>query len=211
MLLHSRTGRLPLREYLNSNENNLSEMRRIWDAVRAQVLSSEFIIAYFIFSLVLVSALFLWDTTTRDILISERLYEMDKLATDSVEKLIRTSGVPEDWVGESVDNISSLGLADESRILDQGKVLWFIELMDPTRSDACGGGISNYNCSRHLLGMERYEFYFTITDLDGNMLTLEGQNCSTGNSPGYADYLVTMRRSVMLNNEIVEVSFTAWI
>ena len=185
-------------------------MRRVWDAVRAQVLSSEFIIAYFIFSIVLVSALLLWNTTTRDLLISERLYEMDKLATDSVEKLIRTSGFPEDWVEKPVDNISSLGLADESRILDQGKILRFIELMDPNRFDECGGGISNYNCSRHLLGMGRYEFYFTMTDEDGNILTLEGQNCSTGSSPADADYLVTMKRSAMLNDEIVEVSFTTW-
>jgi len=179
---------------------------------RAQVFSSELIIAYFIFSIVLVSVFFLWDTTTKNILRSERLHEMDKLATDAVEKLIRTSGYPEDWTDKSLDNISSIGLANESRILDQEKILKFIDLMDGSRYDNLCNDItvSNYNCSRHLLGMKKYEFYFTMTDIDGNILNLEGQNCSTGNLPINEDYKIPIKRSAMLNDEIVKISFVVW-
>jgi len=178
----------------------------------AQVFSGEFIMAYFIFSIVLVSVFFLWDTTTKNILRSERLHEMDKLATDAVEKLIRTPGYPEDWTDKPLDNISSIGLANESRILDRGKVLRFLNLMDGSRYDnLCNDiTISNYNCSRYLLGMKKYEFYFTMTDIDDNILNLEGQNCSTGNPPVDADYLISIKRSAMLNDEIVKISFVVW-
>ncbi len=187
-------------------------MIEMQNARRAQVLSGELITACFIFSLVLVYVFFLWDTTTKNILRSEILYEMDKLGTGAVEKLIRTPGYPEDWTNKLLDNISSMGLANESRMLDRGKILRFINLMDASEyDDLCNDAlISNYQCSKHLLGMEKYEFYLTMTDMDDNILNLEGWNCSTGNSPVDEDYLISIPRSAILDDEIVKISFVVW-
>ncbi len=182
----------------------------IIQARRAQIASSEFIMAYFIFSLVLISALFLWDTTTKNILKSEHLHKMNSLGTDAVEKLLRTSGFPGDWIVKPVDNISALGLVNESRILDRGKVLRFVELMDSSKFNECGVAVSNYNCSRYLLGVEKYEFYFTLKDVNGSIMTIEGQNCSTGNFPVDADYIISVRRSAILDDEIVMISLVMW-
>jgi hypothetical protein len=199
-------------KYLNSQRQILNEMAGIKNARRAQVLSGETITAFFIFSLVLVYMFFLWDTTTRNIIVSESLHEMDKVGTDTMEKLLRTSGAPDDWIEKSLYNISAIGLANESRTLDRGKVLRFIYLMDSSTYDnLCEDPLmSNYDCSRILLGMRKYDFYFTMMDINGSILNLEGRNCTTGRVPAGEDYMITIKRSAMLDDNIVKISFVIW-
>ncbi|HEX55525.1 MAG: hypothetical protein DRO94_04810 [Candidatus Altiarchaeales archaeon] len=182
---------------------------------KAQTFSSEFILAYIIFLLVLTAILFLWDTTNRSIITSERLYDMENSAINAVEKLIRTPGMPNDWFStSSTDDIISIGLANKSRILDERKVLKFIELMSTSGSSLCPTGIigsNNYNCSRYLLGLGKYEFYFELMDINGTVLNLNGTQCATGNSPhGDYEYMLTIWRSAILNDEIVKIKFVVW-
>lgn len=190
---------------------------------RAQILSSELIMSAFLFSLIIILAFVSWDTTIKSILRSETLHEMDSLSTNAVEKLARTSGFPGDWASLPVDNVSSMGLSGESRVLDQGKVLRFVDLMvdemctnisnNPCYnvSDSSTYNITKYECNRHFLGMGRYDFYFTITDLDENVVVLESLNCSAGRSPVDADYMVNVKRSAILNEGVVKISFIGWM
>ncbi|HIE34409.1 MAG TPA: hypothetical protein EYP86_04660 [Candidatus Altiarchaeales archaeon] len=182
---------------------------------KAQTFSSEFLLAYLIFLLVLTSIFILWDTTNKNIMASETLYNMENLGINAVEKLIRTSGVPSNWSdATSPDDILSLGLVNESRILNEKKVLKFIELMNTTVDTLCPSDIpsprSNYNCSRYLLSIGKYEFYFELMDINGTTLNLNGTRCTTGNYPSNDDYKITLRRTAILNNEIVRIRFTIW-
>jgi hypothetical protein len=181
---------------------------------KAQVLMSELIIAVFIFTLVLGMVFFLWDMTSSGIMRSEFLHEMDSSSSDALEKLVRTEGYPADWASLPLDNISAIGLAsNDSRILDQNKVLRFLDLMDTGKyDDLCGDAtISNYDCSRYLLGLKKYELHFTLTDMEDNSLMLAGWNCSTGKASSDPDFLVSVKRSAVLNGEIVKANLVVWV
>ncbi|RLI90509.1 MAG: hypothetical protein DRO89_05745 [Candidatus Altiarchaeales archaeon] len=185
---------------------------------KAQVLSGEFILASAIFLFVLTSIFLLWSTTTRNIAESEIMYEMDEVATNAIEKLIRTSGYPDDWESIppiEIDNVSALGLATESRILDKEKVLKFLYIMSNTSSDnpcnlSSPETISNYECNKHFLGIGRYDFYLDITYLNGTIVNIKGKSCTTGLIPGNTEYMLTKRRNALLDGDIVKVTLTVF-
>ena len=180
---------------------------------KAQVLSGEFILACVIFLFVLASIFFLWSTTTRNIAESEIMHGMDEVATNAIEKLIRTSGYPDDWENippAEIDNVSAIGLATESRILDKKKVLKFLYIMSNNTHNPCGPNISNYECNKHFLGIGRYDFYLDITYLNGTIVNVKGRNCTTGLIPGNTEYMLTKRRNALLDGDIVKVTLTVF-
>lgn len=180
---------------------------------KAQVLVGELIIAVFIFTLVLATVFFLWDTTSVSITKSEFLHEMDASSSDALEKLVRTEGYPEDWANRSLNETSAIGLAsNDSRILDQDKVLRFMDLLDSEKyDDLCGDvTISNYDCSRYILGLKKYELRFTLTDMEDVTLVLAGRNCSTGKAPTGSEFMVSVKRSAVLDGEIVKANMVVW-
>jgi hypothetical protein len=187
-------------------------VKKFWGG-RGQVLTSEFIAAVFIFMIVLVFAVFLWTTVWADIARAEFLHDFEAAADDAVEKLVRTEGYPVDWETRALDNISSVGLCSESRVLQEAKVGRFLELMDSGEyDDLCDdASISNYNCSRSLLGLQGYEFYFTLSDMDDNILVLGGRNASTGNFPAEYEYMVSAPRSAVFNGSIVKANLVVWV
>ena len=181
---------------------------------RGQILSSEFIIAAVIFMFVLGAILFMWTMTTFQINQSELVYTMDESATNAAEKLVRTGGLPHNWSSLAVDNISSLGLVNESRVIDQGKLDRFMILMDDSTTSSvydnpCNDGSispspTNYECNRHFLGLGRYDFNITVNYLDGTSID------KAGVSPSDADYIISKRRNALLDNEVVVVTLTVW-
>ena len=181
---------------------------------KAQVISTEFILASGIFLMILTSIFVLWNTTTSKMRESEILYEMDDVSTNAIEKLVRTVGYPKDWEDIEVDNVSALGLITESRVLDEEKVLRFLNItgnfISPNPFDnPCSPPITNYNCNRHFLGMGKYDFYFDITYPNGTTVRIQGQNCTSGVMPGDAKKL-TKKRNALLDKDIVKIKLTVW-
>ncbi|MBN2014868.1 MAG: hypothetical protein JW778_06780, partial [Candidatus Altiarchaeota archaeon] len=129
---------------------------------------------------------------------------------------------PVAWESLPVDDVLSIGLVNESRVLDPGKVLRFLDIMENetctdtlinpcyNASDSDTFDITKYECNKHFMGVGDYEFYFTVTDLDDNILSLGGVNCSTGISPMDYDYLTNMKRSAVLGDDVVKISFMVW-
>ncbi len=182
---------------------------------KGQVLSSELIIAVFIFTMVLSSVFFLWDLVSKEILRSELVKDSDFVAKSATEKLIKTPGVPYGWESSDFNEISSVGIVNESRVLDKGKVLRFVEIMDSTHyeplcHDHEGNPLSNYACSKYLLGLKDYEFYFTLNDLEGNLVELDGVTCSTGKPISGEEYSFKVERSAVLDHGIVKVNLYLW-
>ncbi|MCK4491884.1 MAG: hypothetical protein KAU03_04620 [Candidatus Altiarchaeales archaeon] len=178
---------------------------------RAQAFSTEFVFAYLIFMLVFSMTIFLWNTTIQDIIHSEEVYEMKEVGVDVTERLIRTAGVPEDWTNDS-KNVTVIGLATESRILDADKVKKFIEMYNSSNT--------NYDDYKHLMSLGGsdigrlggFDFEFRIDHLNGSIYTLDGLNCSTGrplNFSSDAQYLTT-KRTAILTDEIVRVTMIIW-
>lgn len=182
--------------------------------IRGQILSSEFILACSIFMFVLLSVLVMWSATTREMTRSEILYDMDNAATNAVEKLARTSGLPGDWASLPMDNVSSIGLSNESRRLDREKVKRFVYVME---NAACVDPDDNpcisttkYDCNRYLLGLGRYNFFFNMTYLNGSAVELDGDECVTGVAPAGDDYLLSKTRNALLGDDIMRINFIIW-
>ncbi|HDI72858.1 MAG TPA: hypothetical protein ENF58_01855 [Candidatus Altiarchaeales archaeon] len=177
---------------------------------RAQVSSGELLMACFIFFLVLIMAITIWNNTTEKIKGSERFYDLEETAVDISEKLVRTGGIPSGW---SKENVTVIGLANEPRVLDQGKILEFLDMMNDSafNNPPCNDpGISNYECNKHILGIGKYEFYFTLEDINGTTIEIENISCYTGKEPQNETEKLTVTRTAILNNKIVRMVLTLW-
>ncbi|MBU4266644.1 MAG: hypothetical protein L6243_00930 [Candidatus Altiarchaeales archaeon] len=166
---------------------------------KGQAFSTEFLLAYLIFSLVLVFAFYLWNTTTADIIEAKNRYEIEDKAVELAEKLLRTRGIPADW---SLSDVESIGLADESRILNSGKVLNFVILMNSSNQ--------NYENNSWLLGIGKYDFYFNLTYINGTTMSINDTLCSAGTKAVNETSMITVQRTGLLNNEIVTIKLTVW-
>lgn len=174
---------------------------------RGQLSSGEIIVAYFIFFLALTASITLWVDATNKINNRERLAEFQDAASDIAEKLVRTKGVPLNWTKEDV---AAIGLAREARILSPEKILYFVELMnDSTTSSGCGA-ISEYECNKHLMGLGKYDFYFQLEDLEGEIINIGGVNCIAGRVPVNEAEKITIIRSAILEENITRIKFTLW-
>ncbi len=176
---------------------------------KAQIFSGEFLLAYFIFMTVLALALLLWYNTTRDVASVESYKLMEEKAVDAAEQLVRTAGIPENW---NKTNVVSVGLANESRILSAEKIASFLELMNASAQDGlCNDpSLSNYECSRNMLGLSEYDFQYTIDYLNGSPLYINGKEAVTGRAPANETRMMAVQRSALLNGTTVRATLTVW-
>jgi len=116
---------------------------------KAQANSVELLVGYFIFAMALTIAITLWTTTWDNVNKAEKLDDFETTATYIAEKLVRTPGYPENW---TPDNVITIGLANDPRILDNEKIEHFIDMMNDTHisSNPACSGISNYECNKYL-------------------------------------------------------------
>ncbi|OYT54388.1 MAG: hypothetical protein B6U72_02825 [Candidatus Altiarchaeales archaeon ex4484_2] len=181
---------------------------------RGQAFSVESIFAYLIFLIVFSSVIFLWNQSTANIMQAEHSVEVQDLGMVITENLVRTRGIPENWtdydyLSEDSDNlgVEIIGLADESRILEEDKVIAFMDMMNSSNN--------NYTSHKWLLGLSKprfqLEFYFTITDLNGTLYNMSGRLLQTGRPPSEdAIYKFPIVRTAILEDEIVKVKLVVW-
>ncbi len=174
---------------------------------RAQMFSGDFLLGFVLFFAAFTLILGLWGTTTREILSSENYLAMEDAGSDAIEKLVRTEGSPADW-GET--SASSIGLANQSRILNSNKVVSFTRMMRDDETGDCGGGYTKYECNGHLLGLGGYAFRLNMSYINGTTLSLNGTGIVTGRAPIGDSYSLTLDRTALLGGEIVKVYLTVW-
>jgi hypothetical protein len=179
---------------------------------RGQIISGEFILATVIFMLVLGMILLMWTMTTVQINQSELVYSMDEAATGAVEKLVRTEGLPTNWSGLAADNISAVGLAGESRVLDYAKTVRFLSLMNDSSSSSTPAAYDNpcvtgtkYDCNRHLMGLGKYDFHLNLTYLNGSFIDETGIPPSSDSG-----YIISKKRNALLNGSVVTITLSVW-
>lgn len=176
---------------------------------KGQVFSGELLLAYAIFTLALILVVYMWSSVVGDIFESEGMYDLENAAMDMSETLMKTPGVPETW---NKSNVDAVGLVNTSRSLGEEKVLYFIDLMDSNLYDSnCGGGISNYECNKHLTGIGVYDFYLSMEYLNGSVVSINGRPCTTGKQPASETKKITVTRTGLLNTTIVKTRITVWI
>ena len=173
---------------------------------RGQVFSGEFIIGFLLFMACLALLLSLWDSSTRDILVAENLRSLEDHAVDAAEQLVRTPGFPAEW---TVGNVTSVGLANESRVLSGRKLKEFVRYIRDNESNLCGSG-SNYECNMHMLGVGGYYVYFNISYFNGSTASVDGMNIFSGRRPVNDTQRITVVRTALLNDEMTRVYLTLW-
>ena len=153
---------------------------------KGQVFSMDFMIACTVFVLA-VSILFVYWTYT-----SNKIDETNRI-NDMIEKAYLISeiwfreGIPKHWNASSVVD---LGLSDEHRF-------------NRTKMDSLND-LGYENVSK-LIGIEVYDYNFTVYDTNKNMLYTFGQN------PSNTDNIVKIKRVGILDGEIVIMDTMVWI
>ena len=171
-----------------------------------QLFGGEFLASYMVFLAALVVVLYLWNSNLREIDDAERQQQMNNIAVEATEQLLRTSGSPTNW---TLSNFSVLGLANESRVLEKEKVKDFMLLMSYENTSLCTGS-PNYECNRHLLGLGTYDFSLNMTYLNGSMVMINSTMCFAGRNPENDTYRITVTRTALVEGELVKVHFTMW-
>ncbi|MBD3260277.1 MAG: hypothetical protein GF334_01145 [Candidatus Altiarchaeales archaeon] len=180
---------------------------------RAQIFSGEFFLSYFIFLVAIALIFYLWDTTQKEILRSEKQKKIYELAVDLTERLVRTRGYPSQW---NYDDVHAFGLANESRILEECKIYWFVKMLDSGSDDdyCVAGASSNYEACKYLLGLKGYDMYMNVTNLTDHTITVECEGeqvlAATGRKPVDEDYLVLINRKALLDGEILQIRTNIW-
>ncbi len=174
--------------------------------VAGQMFSGEFLIAFMIFLIAVILMISIWSNQTSDILLVEKRINLEESGVEASEKLLRTGGEPFFW---NSSNVSSFGLANESRELMVDKILSFVELTRDNLTGHCSGG-SNYECNLYLLGMGGNQFLFNLTDLGGATLNLANVSAVSGRPPENVTESVTITRTAILDGDIVRLYFTVW-
>ncbi|MFC2162833.1 hypothetical protein ACFLRF_04055 [Candidatus Altiarchaeota archaeon] len=174
---------------------------------KGQAFSLEIVISYMIFLVILVMILYLWNMTTREIMEANTQKNINEISIDMAEQLVRTPGNPRNW---TADNVSTIGLANESRRLMRGKMVSFMHLMDTVNGSLCSDGDSNYECNRYMMGVMAYDFYINITYLNKSALEIDGTQVVIGRSPVNETELVTVVRAALVNESIVLMHLTVW-
>lgn len=190
---------------------------------KGQALSTESVFAYLIFLIIFGSIIFLWNQTTTDVGTSEHHIEVQNIGIVIAENLVRNSGVPSNWTEYNymAKNASDLevevvGLANESRILEEEKMKAFIKMFNCTNS-AASPNCANQNYSSHkwVLGLSRakfnLEFYANFTYLNGSQAEVDNMDCFTGKKPTKGSiYEFPIKRTAILNDKIVRMKLIVW-
>lgn len=163
---------------------------------KGQMFTGDLAVATMLFIATLTLVFLLWDNITEKINSAEQYKEMDTLATDITEQMLRTPGSPIDW---NETNVYSIGLADEDRVLNESKLLAFVGMYNTT---------VRYRDNQFFMNLGPYDFFINFTYLNGTQLVVNETTIATGLAP--EGDRITFYRSASLNNETLRIYFTAW-
>ena len=128
---------------------------------KGQGVAIDFLFAILIFLLVLNASMALIDSSNTTALDKNLIGELQASASQAIDMLVRTEGVPKDWQdNNSIDETVLIGLAKRDRVLDNDKVNTFIEW-----AKDYNGTTGDYNKVKLLL-LSGYDFHFKIGNLE---------------------------------------------
>jgi len=151
--------------------------------MKAQLWSMDLAVSAIIFIAMIGIFFFTLNNFSADASKQNELLLMQELSLEATESLIRTQGLPQDW---NSGNVQVIGLAEKENVLDEGKVLEFIQYV-------------NYEQSKTLLGIGNYDYNITIQHLNRTIMTLQGQELQMGSGCADAKDILTVERYVLLN------------
>lgn len=154
---------------------------------KGQMFSTDFIIASTIFVLAVAILLVYWRYT------SNKISETN-LINDMIEKAYLISeiwfreGIPKYW---NASNVIDIGLSNDHRF-------------NKTKMDSLNDPVLGYKNVTKLIGVEVYEYNFTVYNTTKSVIYTFGQN------PSNPDNLLKIKRVGILDGKVVTVDVMVW-
>lgn len=165
--------------------------------MKAQVWSIDFIVSVMAFTAVVALMLFVWKSASTQAGESIRIGELQKVALNAADMLVRSPGIPPNWTSEGV---VFMGLAEREGVISPDKV-----------SEMLGTG---YNESRKALHIGSGEFYISLRDYNGTLLNVTAAGNQTaaehGSYPNGSGFVVPVERYVLFNGELARLRLIVW-
>ena len=124
---------------------------------KGQLITSDFVLATIILIIIIQASMSFWNRNVVALDARDERNEIENLALSVADLLIKNPGIPEDW---NSSNVVSIGLAEETNVLDYERVLNFTSL--------------SKDKAKELLGIKVFEFIFQLKDTNGNVLLRYG-------------------------------------
>lgn len=164
--------------------------------MKAQVWSFDFAASVIVFFMIMSVLFFVWQYTTIQNEDQMLFNDMENSALTITDTLIRTRGFPEYW---NASNVEILGLASEENVLNETKLLMFVQM--------------GYDDSKRILGVPAYQFYFQVLHLNGTQATANGTELVAGLNP--LDYpnsttVVPLERYILFDSKVAKLRFMLW-
>ena len=125
--------------------------------LKAQVWSTDFSVSAVIFITMVALIFFVFNITSQDAASQAALSDMQNRGLEASEALVRTPGYPPGW---NSWNVQVVGLATQENSLNNSKIFSFLGM--------------DYSNSKTALGLESYEYNFSLENLDGTAFYLVG-------------------------------------
>ncbi|MBU0456954.1 MAG: hypothetical protein ABH824_02605 [Nanoarchaeota archaeon] len=157
---------------------------------QGQLFSLDLVISLVAFIIVIFFVLSLWNLYLTRLGENINSEEMQLLAFQITDMLIKSPGDPNNWQDDP-DNVTVIGLHLNPGYLDEDKLNTFLSL--------------DYDQVKENFNIERFEFNFNILDLDGNIINSTGSSVNES-----ASQAISTNRFVFIGNETRQLSFTLW-
>lgn len=123
---------------------------------KGQIFTTDLIVALTVLLFILVISATSFGLIQNSLNEEEFYAEMQEKAVNASQVLVATKGNPDSWVKlNDLTGINSIGLAKENNVLDENKVDTLVDW-----------NALKYEEIKEVLGLQKYDFYFKITEMD---------------------------------------------
>jgi len=138
---------------------------------KGQGVAIDFLFAVLVFLLLLNAIMILIENSNKNVAEKGLLSEMNSTAIETIDRLVRTKGVPNNWEQKDISETLLIGVAKGDRALDEEKLEKFVEWTQDYRS-------LDYNSVKTLL-LIGSDYYFSLEDSSGNTIQINGVDVSS--------------------------------
>ena len=164
--------------------------------MKGQAWSMDFIASVTVFFMILIVLFFTWEYTTFQNTQQMVFNELENKALITTDTLIRTKGYPESW---NDSNVLIIGLASEENILNETKILTFVNM--------------DYDTIRSILGIPSYNFHFQVLNLNDTQARAQGTDLVHGYDPTLfqnSTIVIPVERYILFDHRVAKFRFILW-
>lgn len=162
---------------------------------KAQVFSTDIVIAVIVFIFILITSAWFWDSTKEKIHITEVRNDLELISHNAEAVLINTVGDPPNWhnITFNNDKVFSIGVGkNRPWFIDENKAIRLQELNE-----------SNYDLFKRILGVRgaSYEFFLNISKYNKTLSSFEEISIVGKKPSNLASHVVNINRLALSDKD----------